>query len=120
MSATIRLGGAVCNGAVAMQRVQELDAAELSAIRDGDWARLGHVLDEQRELWRALVSQLSGASDDSPRQDTLAAIAELHQVRRRNHGLITAQVSEFRRRLAGIQLARDGRAAYRETAHRPM
>ena len=111
---------AIPGGTVAMQRVQELDAAEREAIGNGDWTRLGDVLDQQRELWRALMAEITNSDDHTPPAQATAAIAELHRVRRRNHALISAQVVEFRRRLAGLQLAQEGRAAYHSTAAGPI
>ncbi|HUS81429.1 MAG TPA: hypothetical protein VM283_09200 [Armatimonadota bacterium] len=120
MSGASERGGAAVTGPVAMHQVAELDAAEREAIRAGDWARLGHVLDQQRELWRTLMCEAQAAGDDGPRKQAMAAIVELHQVRRRNHELISAQAGEFRRRLAGLRQTQEGRAAYHEVVRRPM
>ena len=88
-------------------RIEALDAAERAAIGAEDWVRLGHVLDEQKSIWRELVRALA---DDSPAieaTDAAAGIRLLYQVRRSNHRLIEQQSRRCKVRLTQL----DARAA---------
>jgi len=78
--------------------VAELDRDEREAISSGDWARLGHVLDRQKELWQRLLQ--SAGHDGVRAREAAAALAYLHAVRRRNHELIATETDNCRRLLA--------------------
>ena len=77
-----------------MRAVAELDRAEREAIEAGDWARLQHVLERQRALWRELTRAAGSDANES-----VTALKYLYSVRRRNHQLIAARAEAMRRRL---------------------
>ena len=88
-------------------RIEALDLAEREAIGGEDWARLGHVLDEQRSLWRELVRALEGDCPEIAAPDAAAGIRLLYQVRRSNHRMIEQQSQRCKVRLTQL----DERAA---------
>ena len=90
-----------------VERIKVLDAAEREAIGAEDWAHLGHVLDEQRSLWRELVRALEGDCPEIAAPDAAAGIRLLYQVRRGNHRLIEQQTQRCKVRLTQL----DKRAA---------
>ena len=90
-----------------MARIEALDVAEREAIDGEDWARLGHVLDEQRSLWRELVCALEGECLEITVADAAAGIRLLYRVRRGNHRLIEQQSQRCKVRLTKL----DERAA---------
>lgn len=83
-------------------RIEALDVAEREAIGAEDWARLGHVLDEQRSLWRELVRALDGDCLEITAPDAAAGIRLLYRVRRGNHRLIEQQSQRCKVRLTKL------------------
>ncbi len=96
--------------------VRALDIAEREAIEAGDWAQLGHILAEQRSLWGELVCMVK--TNGPGAGAAAAAIAQLHEVRRRNHGVIEQQSIECRSRLSEVSQTREALAAYSEVINR--
>lgn len=88
-------------------RIEALDVAEREAIGVEDWARLGHVLDEQKYMWRELVRALEGDRPEIAPPDAVAGIRLLYQVRRSNHRLLEQQSQRCKVRLTQL----DERAA---------
>ena len=84
-------------------RIEALDVAEREAIGVKDWARLGHVLDEQKHLWRELMRALEGDCPEITPPDAAAGIRLLYQVRRSNHRLIEQQSQRSKVRLTQLR-----------------
>lgn len=107
-------GGEAVKGGLT-QRVDELDRSEVTAIEAGDWERLDGILQQQRALWRELITMAADAGSQES-QEAIIALRALYDVRRRNHELIERQLAELRSVLASAHAGSDAADTYRQTA----
>ncbi|MGC9319481.1 MAG: hypothetical protein ACP5KN_15725 [Armatimonadota bacterium] len=110
------VGGRVAQRSNFIARVQRLDRVEREAIAAGEWDRLDQILQQQKSLWRELLSVAEADEKSQRGRAAREALRALYRVRRRNHARIERCFADLKRRLVAAQAGADARAAYRGTA----